>query len=169
MSIYDRVDSLRDLMMDRDIEAYIVPTSDPHQSEYLSDYYKTREYISGFTGSAGIAVVTRDKAGLWTDGRYFVQAENELKNSPFKLYRMGEDIDYLTFINEEVSKFGKVAVDGKCLSLAQYDSINDKLGDRLLITDVDFISDIWENRPELPKSEAWILEKNIQDNQYLKN
>ncbi|MFM1534396.1 aminopeptidase P family protein [Helcococcus ovis] len=159
MSIYDRVDNLRDLMMDRDIEAYIVPTSDPHQSEYLSDYYKTREYISGFTGSAGTAVITRDKAGLWTDGRYFVQAENELKNSPFKLYRMGEDIDYLTFINEEVSQFGKVAVDGRCLSLAQYDAINDKLGDRLLITDVDFISNIWENRPQLSKSEAWIFDE----------
>lgn len=159
MSIFDRVDELRKLMEERDIEAYIILTSDPHQSEYLSDYYKTREYISGFTGSAGTAVITQEKAGLWTDGRYFVQAESELKNSPFKLYRMGEDMNYVEFIKDEVSQFGKVAVDGKCLSLSQYDMLNKEIEDRLLITDVDFISDIWKDRPDLPKSEAWIFDE----------
>lgn len=159
MNIYDRVSNLRELMNDRDVEAYIVPTSDPHQSEYVADYYKTREYISGFTGSAGTAVITRDKAGLWTDGRYFVQAESELKNTPFKLYRMGEDIDYIQFVLEEVSDFGKVAVDGKCLSLEQYKILSDNLGHRLLLTDVDFISEIWNDRPELPKSKVWYLDE----------
>jgi len=159
MSIFEKIDKLRKLMDERDIEAYIVPTSDPHQSEYLADYYKTREYISGFTGSAGTAVITSDKAGVWTDGRYFVQAENELKNSPFKLYRMGEDMTYLEFINKEVTEFGKVAVDGRCLSLSEFDNINSKIGTRLLLTDIDLISDVWENRPELPKSEAWIFDE----------
>lgn len=137
MNLFERVDKLRELMYERDIEAYIIPTSDPHQSEYLADYYKTREYISGFTGSAGTAVVTRDKAGLWTDGRYFIQAEDELKNSPFQLYKMGEDITYLEFLQNEVSEFGKVGVDGKTLSLQLYNMISEKLGNRLLITDVD--------------------------------
>lgn len=160
MSIFERVDKLRELMKKRDIEAYVIFTSDPHQSEYLADYYKTREYISGFTGSAGLAVVTKDKAGLWTDGRYFVQAENELRNSPFKLYRMGQDINFLQFIKEEVSEFGKVGVDGKTLALSLYDQINDNLGDRLLLTDLDFISDIWNDRPEKPKSKLWIYDTN---------
>ena len=159
MNLYDRVDKLRELMEERSIDAYIIPTSDPHMSEYLADYYKTREYISGFTGSAGIAVVTKDKAGLWTDGRYFVQAEQELKNSPFKLYRMFEDIDFQDFLVEEVHEFGKVAIDGKVLSLELYDAISKKLNTRLLITDVDFISEIWEDRPELPKSETWIFDE----------
>ncbi|MGX7071283.1 aminopeptidase P family protein [Helcococcus kunzii] len=159
MSIFEKVDKLRKKIDERDIEAYIVPTSDPHQSEYLADYYKTREFISGFTGSAGTAVITRDKAGVWTDGRYFVQAENELKNSPFKLYRMGEDIDYLEFINNEVTEFGKIAVDGKCLSLSEFDKINDAIGSRLLITNIDLISGIWDDRPKLPKSEAWIFDE----------
>nr|WP_276939294.1 aminopeptidase P family protein [Helcococcus sueciensis] len=159
MNLYDRVDKLRELMEERGIDAYIIPTSDPHMSEYLADYYKTREYISGFTGSAGIAVVTKDKAGLWTDGRYFVQAEQELKNSPFKLYRMFEDIDFQDFLVEEVHEFGKVAIDGKVLSLELYDAISKKLNTRLLITDVDFISEIWEDRPELPKSETWIFDE----------
>lgn len=156
MSIFDKIEKLRELMADRKIDAYIVPTSDPHQSEYLADYYKTREYISGFTGSAGTAVITQTKAGLWTDGRYFIQAEDELKNSPFKLYKMGEDISFTEFINEEVHEFGKVAVDGKIMSLELYTSVNEKIGNRLLITDVDFISDIWENRPEKPNSQVWI-------------
>lgn len=157
MNIFEKIDKLRELMAEREIEAYIVPTSDPHQSEYLADFYKTREYISGFTGSAGTAVITHDKAGLWTDGRYFIQAEEELKNSPFKLYRMGEDISFIEFIEQEVSEFDKVGVDGKTLSLQLYNAISDKLGNRLVITDVDFISDIWEDRPEIPKSEVWVF------------
>ncbi len=159
MDIYEKISRLRKLMDDRDVDAYIVPTSDPHQSEYLTDYYKTREYISGFTGSAGTVVVTRDKAGLWTDGRYFVQAENELTNTPFKLYRIGIDIDYIEFLKDEVTEFGKIAVDGKVLSLENYKELSDKLGRRLLITDADFISEIWNDRPKLPKSEAWIFDE----------
>lgn len=169
MNLFERVDKLRELMYERDIEAYIIPTSDPHQSEYLADYYKTREYISGFTGSAGTAVVTRDKAGLWTDGRYFIQAEDELKNSPFQLYKMGEDITYLEFLQNEVSEFGKVGVDGKTLSLQLYNMISEKLGNRLLITDVDFISDIWDDRPELPKSEVWIFDEKYTGSSYQEN
>lgn len=158
MEIFDRVKALRKMMNDRGIDAYIVPTSDPHQSEYLPDYYKTREYISGFTGSAGTAVITRHKAGVWTDGRYFVQAEKELKNTPFELYRMGEDIDFIEFVNEEVPEFGKIALDGKCLSLSQYVEFSEKFGEKLIITDVDYISEIWKNRPILPKDEIFEFE-----------
>ena len=158
MSIYERVDRLRDIMREKGLEAYIVPTSDPHQSEYLPNFYKTREFISGFTGSAGTAVITLKEAGLWTDGRYFTQADKELQNSSFKLYKMGIDIDYIEFINQEVSEFGKVGLDGTCFSLTQYNTLAEKLGDRLIRTDFDLISDIWtQNRPKLPKEEIYIL------------
>ena len=76
--INERISKLRKMMAKRNIDAYIVPSSDPHQSEYLADYYKTREFITGFTGSAGTAVITTKKSGLWTDGRYFIQAAKEL-------------------------------------------------------------------------------------------
>lgn len=160
MDIFERVDALRAMMRDRGIDAYIIASSDPHQSEYLPDHYKTREFITGFTGSTGTAVVTRDKAGLWTDGRYFVQAEKELKKGPFKLYRMGEDIDYISFLKEEVPEFGKIALDGKCISLSSYSDMTSALASILIITDVDYISEIWkENRPELPKAEAYIFDE----------
>ena len=73
----------------RGITAYIIPTSDPHQSEYVAEHYKSRTWISGFTGSAGTVVVTQYDAILWTDGRYFIQAENQLKGSEYKLFKMG--------------------------------------------------------------------------------
>lgn len=79
MNINERLEKLRNLMRERNIDAYIVPTSDPHQSEYLSDYYRTREFISGFTGSAGTALITMNEALLRTDSRYFLQAAKELK------------------------------------------------------------------------------------------
>lgn len=157
MNIYEKVDQLRALMREYNIDAYLIPTSDPHQSEYLPDYYKTREYISGFTGSAGTAIVTLDKCGLWTDGRYFTQAEKELTNSPFTLYRMGEDIDIYEFLNQEVSDFGRVGLDGKIMSLSAYSELTEKLGERLIRTDLDFISEIWtKDRPSLPKQMAFI-------------
>lgn len=160
MNIYEKIDLLRAKMREYKIDAYVVPTSDPHQSEYLPDYYKTREFISGFTGSAGTAVITLDKAGVWTDGRYFTQANRELANGPFKLYKMGIDVDYIEFINDEVSEFGRIGLDGKCISLAEYDKMSAKFGDKIIRTDLDFISEIWtSNRPKLPEDKVFILDQ----------
>ena len=86
-----RIRELRSLMKERGIDIYIIPTSDYHQSEYISDYFKARQFITGFTGSAGTAVVTMEEACLWTDGRYYIQAEKELQGCEFKLYKMGMD------------------------------------------------------------------------------
>lgn len=86
-----RIRELRSLMKERGIDIYIIPTSDYHQSEYISDYFKVRQFITGFTGSAGTAVVTMEEACLWTDGRYYIQAEKELQGCEFKLYKMGMD------------------------------------------------------------------------------
>ena len=79
--INERIKKLRMLMEKNNIQAYIIPTSDYHQSEYVADFFKSRAWISGFTGSAGIVVITKESSGLWTDGRYFIQAEKQLKNS----------------------------------------------------------------------------------------
>ena len=75
-------------MEEKNIDIYIEPTTDPHQSEYLADHFRTRAFITGFTGSAGTALVTKKEAILWTDGRYFIQAENEIKDNEFQLYKM---------------------------------------------------------------------------------
>ena len=81
----ERLEALRTLMAQRGIDAYLVPTSDFHDSEYVGEYFKCRKYLTGFTGSAGTAVITADDAGLWTDGRYFVQAAKQLEGSGFRL------------------------------------------------------------------------------------
>src|SRR5690554_8168791 len=89
MNIEERLKKLRNLMKERNITAYIVNTADPHQSEYVADHYKGRVWISGFTGSAGTVVITQNDAILWTDGRYFIQAEKELQGSEYKLFKIG--------------------------------------------------------------------------------
>lgn len=160
MSIHTRVEELRKKMAERGIDAYIVPTSDPHQSEYLADYYRTREFISGFTGSAGTAVITRDKCGLWTDGRYFIQAENELKGTPFELYRLGtSDASMDDFLIENVPAFGKIGFDGRCMATSTYKDLSKKMGKRMLLSDLDYIGDIWEDRPALPGKPAFHYEE----------
>ena len=90
MSVLDRIERLQNAMEQQNIDCYIIPTDDYHHSEYVGDYFKFREYMTGFSGSAGTAVFTREKAGLWTDGRYFIQAEAQLKGSGITLYKSGE-------------------------------------------------------------------------------
>ena len=90
--IQERLRLLREKMEERGIDIYIVPTSDFHQSEYVGEYFKARKYITGFTGSAGTAVITKKEAGLWTDGRYFIQAAAQLEGSSVKLFKMGEEL-----------------------------------------------------------------------------
>ena len=89
MLVNDKIKALRNLMKENDFTCYMEPTGDPHSSEYVADYYKGREFLTGFTGSAGTAIVTMDKAILWTDGRYFIQAEMQIENTEFVLYKMG--------------------------------------------------------------------------------
>ena len=90
MKVADRIAALRGEMVREGIDIWIVPSADYHQSEYVGSFFKARQYMTGFTGSAGTAVFTKDKACLWTDGRYFIQAENELRGSGIVLCKMGE-------------------------------------------------------------------------------
>lgn len=156
----DILKDLRQKMKDRTMEAYIIPSSDPHNSEYLSDYYKSVEFISGFTGSNGTIVVTQKKAGLWTDGRYFIQAEKELRGTGIELYRMGtEDKTIIDFLKDEVSDFGKIGINGETCSYEYYMKIKGGIGSRVLITNVDFIDEIWLFRPSKPKKCVRVLSK----------
>lgn len=158
MNINKRLEELRSLMKDRKIDAYIVASSDPHQSEYLADHYKTREFISGFTGSAGTAVITLKEARLWTDSRYFLQAQKELASSEFELMKMGVEgyPTILEYLDENISEFGKIGFDGECYSVTGYKDLSENMGARILVSDLNYISQIWKDRPELPKDKAWI-------------
>lgn len=158
MNIDKRLEELRSLMKDRKIDAYIVASSDPHQSEYLADHYKTREFISGFTGSAGTAVITLKEARLWTDSRYFLQAQKELATSEFELMKMGVEgyPTILEYLDQNIAEFGKIGFDGKCYSVTGYKELSENMGARILVSDLDYISQIWTDRPELPKDKAWV-------------
>lgn len=161
MVISDRLTCLRSEMKKRGVDIYIVPSEDFHHSEYVGDFFKAREYITGFTGSAGTAVVTYDKAGLWTDGRYFLQAEAELHGSGFHLYKMGEpDTDTIeAFLKRELPDGGVIGFDGRVIGLSlgrRYQEIaKDKHGQ--IAYDLDLIGDVWTDRPALSDEPVWQL------------
>ena len=128
MDINNRVKRLRELMKAKRITAYIVPTSDPHQSEYLADYYKGRAWISGFTGSAGTVVITQDDANLWTDGRYFIQAENQLQGSEYKLFKMGVPgvPNYIEWLKDNLEAGASIGFDGKVFSQSDVERLEEE-------------------------------------------
>ncbi|MDY6037549.1 MAG: aminopeptidase P family protein [Eubacterium sp.] len=154
---------LQKLMQKQNISTYIVPTNDFHGSEYINEYFKSREYISGFTGSAGTLVVNQDSAYLWTDGRYFLQAAKQLENSGITLMKSGEagvpEID--AFLLQNLKKGDVLALDGRMLSCRQgqtYKAVADKCGADTQF-DLDLPSQIWEGRPSLSGNPVWRLSK----------
>ena len=162
MDISGRIRALRREMADENIDIYIVPSDDFHQSEYVGDYYKAREYMTGFTGSAGTAVFTKDRAGLWTDGRYFIQAEQELAGSGVTLYKAGEPgVDTICeFLEKALPDGGVIGFDGRTVSLGtgeRYEKIAVGKGGTICYTE-DLTGRIWTDRPALPKEKAWLLD-----------
>ncbi len=160
--IKERIENIRSLMKEKNIYAYIVPSSDYHQSEYVGDYFKSRQYMSGFTGSAGTLVVSMDEAGLWTDGRYFIQAESELKNSGIKLFKMGEEgvptiEEYLV---DKLPKDSTLGFDGKVMSVKEGQSIASKLTFKNINIEYkyDLVNDVWKERCSLPTEKAFLLD-----------
>jgi len=145
---------LREYMKRNDIDAYIIPSSDAHQGEYVADYFQGRKWLTGFTGSAGTAVVLEDKAGVWTDGRYHIQAENQLKGTGFDLYRSGSEgvPEYDQWLLEELAEETAVAFDGRVVSQKTFGELSKKLSGKGInyIIQKDALTDIWEDRPELP-------------------
>ena len=161
--IKERLAALRAEMRKRGVDIYIVPTADFHESEYVGDYFKARRYITGFTGSAGTAVITESEAGLWTDGRYFVQAEKQLAGSGVTLYRMGQEgvptVD--DFLEEKLGEGGCIGFDGRVVNAAwgkKLAAIAEKKSGTLSV-DEDLVGAIWTDRPPLPAEPLFVLEE----------
>jgi len=158
MCIKEKIKELRNEMRERGIDAYIVPSSDPHQSEYVAKHYAARTFITGFTGSAGNAIITQKEAILWTDGRYFIQAESELKDTGVTLFKMGE-VGVQTveeFLMEVLDKGAKVAFDGKVISIEYFRNLQKSLEKKEFSfkVDEDLIDKIWKDRPARPCSQV---------------
>lgn len=162
MTVQEELNALRAQMTERNIDIYLIPTSDFHESEYVGDYFKARKYMTGFTGSAGTAVVTMSEAGLWTDGRYFIQAENQLAGSSVDLYRMGEEgvPTVQEFLEDKLPQGGTLGFDGRLVNSAEaqkYEKMVQEKGGRLYVAE-DLVDLVWADRPELPKEKVWVLE-----------
>ena len=158
--IAERLSRLRALMQQKGAGAYYVPTADFHLSEYVNPYFKSRQYLTGFTGSAGTLVVTMDEAALWVDGRYFIQAEEQLSGTPVKLMKMGEEgvpsvLEYLSKLPEGTV----IGLDGRTVSAAMALRMEKTLSTRniTLEPDMDLVGDIWPDRPPLPNAPVYVL------------
>lgn len=161
MHINQRIQELRSLMEIHHIDAYIVPSSDNHQSEYVGDYFKSREFITGFTGSAGTAVITKEEAGLWTDGRYFIQAETELKDTEVILYRMGNDgvPTIKEYLDTVLPENGTLGFDGRVISMGEGKGFETAFAHKNIQTlyHLDLIAEIWTDRPAIAAEPVFLL------------
>ena len=162
--IQERIAALRSLMAERHIDAYMIPTSDFHESEYVGDYFKCRKFITGFTGSAGTAVITQTEARLWTDGRYFVQAAKQLEGTGVILMKSGQEgvpteEEYLT---EMMPDNGTLGFDGRVVNSQMGQKLKELLEDKHVkfSWQEDLVDFIWEDRPELSAEPVWILKEN---------
>lgn len=164
MLVQERLNKLRELMKQHDMDAYIIVTDDYHGSEYVGDYFKEREFMSGFTGSAGTLVILPDKAYLWTDGRYFIQAEEQLHNSTIALMKINEPgvFDIPKFMAECASGHAgyRIGFDGRTISTAFARELTDSLtmAESVLVPDYDLVDEIWENRPNISTEPVWQLD-----------
>lgn len=149
----EQITRLRKQMKEHGIDVYVIPTADFHQSEYVGEHFKAREYVTGFTGSAGTAVVTMDEARLWTDGRYFIQAANQLEGSGVALMKMGEPgVAKLSEYLAEVLAEGKtLGFDGRVVSKSEGEGYAKIAAEKKaeLVYACDLVDEIWENRPAL--------------------
>lgn len=166
MSLYtQRIENVRTQMIKAGVEALIVPGSDPHLSEYLAEHWKIRDWLSGFNGSAGTLVITRDQSGLWTDSRYYLQAEAQLRDSGIQLFKEGlpNVPDYIKWLSGQLSGGSKVALNGTCSSAGHVKEISQKLQSEsiALETHHTLAEDVWENRPALPADFVKIHPENL--------
>ena len=157
MNIPERISALREVMRRESIDAFIFPSTDPHNGEYVPDHWKGREWISGFNGSAGTAVVTLNEAALWTDSRYFIAAAEQLKGTGFTLMKDGlEDTPSISqWLGRKLSFSGGtcVGVDGMVMSANEVDGLISELrkeGGITVRTNFDPLVEIWKDRPEIP-------------------
>lgn len=161
MKVTERIANLRSLMTEKGIDAYVVPTADFHQSEYVGEHFKSRKFITGFSGSYGTAVIMQEDAGLWTDGRYFFQATNELERSGIRLMKMfvGDTPSVTEFLASNVKEGGKVGFDGRVLSMGEGQEYEEALLPKNISIDYseDLIDEVWTDRPPLSDKPAFFL------------
>lgn len=162
MNIPERLANLRALMEEKGIDAYIVPTADFHQSEYVGEHFKARKFITGFSGSAGTAVITKTEARLWTDGRYFIQAAAQLEGTTVELMKMGEPgVPTLeAYLEEALPEGGALGFDGRVVAMGEgqgYEAIAAAKNGKV-VYDYDLIDAVWEDRPVLSEEPAFALE-----------
>ncbi|WP_445115356.1 aminopeptidase P family protein [Acinetobacter sp. WZC-1] len=154
LTIPEKLQQLRRHMQTARIDAFIVMSADPHMSEYLPEHWKIRQWLTGFSGSVGTIVVTQDFAGLWVDGRYWVQAEQQLRNTGFKLQKLSSDASstHLAWLGHHLNPHAVIAVNGQTISVQQFELLQ-QLAEKHQLqiqTGLDFIADLWQDRPALP-------------------
>ncbi len=162
MDIAQRIKALRSCMEKNGINMYYIPSNDFHNSEYVSDYFKYREYISGFDGSAGTVIVTMEEAGLWTDGRYFIQAEKQLERSGIKLYKSGTEgvIEVKDYIKENLGKGEVLGFDGRTVQTAWAEEIEESLNitGAEINSRLDLAGETWKERPCIVPQPVMLLD-----------
>ena len=160
--IRDRLRKLREYMRENGLDAVMVPTDDYHRSEYVGEYFKERKYITGFTGSAGTALIMDKEAGLWTDGRYFLQARQELEGTGITLYRSGQkDVPKIEeYLQAHMKSRQTLAYDGRCVGAKYAGRLKSLLipKDIMFREDLDPVGAVWEDRPPLSAEPAWELD-----------
>lgn len=161
MTVAEKLEALRQQMTQHGADAVILPTSDPHMSEYIPAHWESRRWFSGFTGDAGTLVVTKKESCLWTDGRFFIQADQQLKGTPIRLMRMREPgVPTVGAYLAKAIPGGKVAVDGRIFSELEAENVQKELdttGAKLI--SLDLVADVWkEDRPALPETPVYLLE-----------
>ncbi|MDR0506880.1 MAG: aminopeptidase P family protein [Dysgonamonadaceae bacterium] len=161
MTVKERIQLLREVMKAQNVQACIIPSTDPHISEYTPEHWKTRKWISGFTGSAGTVVITSAKAGLWTDSRYFLQAADQLQDSGIELFKMGlpDTPSYSAWLANELKENDIIGIEGAVFAVSEAQSLIKFFTEKKINVKNDFApyNSIWENRPQLPASEIFIL------------
>lgn len=162
MNVQERIAALRELMQQHKIDAWITPSADPHQSEYVAERWKTRAWISGFTGSAGTVVITQNQAGLWTDSRYYLQADRELAGAGIALFKIGQpDVpSYNDWLAQELPEHAAIGFDGQVFSAAQGEQLQKAVSAKhmQLVYQQDLIAQIWQDRPAMPAKPVMVLE-----------
>ena len=163
MGVKERLSCLRKLMEEKGIDFYVIPTADFHQSEYVGEYFKARKYMTGFSGSAGTAVISKDWAGMWTDGRYFIQAAKQMEGTTVELMKMREPgvPTIEEYLEEHLPENGVIGFDGRVVSMGEglgYETIARKKNGGI-VYEYDLVDQFWEDRPKLSEEPAFILEE----------
>lgn len=165
ITITEKLQMLRQQMQHHQVNAFIAMSADPHLSEYLPAYWKIREWLTGFTGSVGTIVVTQDFAGLWVDGRYWVQAEQQLIGTGFSLQKLTQDESstHLTWLAQNLKANAKIAIHVATISVQQFSNLK-KIAEQYqfqIIDQLDLIGEIWTNRPALPTEPIYAMKDGL--------